>query len=31
MGDNARTKVLNFDAKIIAKKYIDLYKKLTSN
>tara|TARA_B110000483_G_C18203728_1_gene546557 strand:+ start:2648 stop:3886 length:1239 start_codon:yes stop_codon:yes gene_type:complete len=31
IGDNARTKVLNYDAKIIAKKYIDLYKKLTSN
>ena len=31
IGNNARIKILNFDAKIIAKKYIDLYKKLISN
>jgi len=26
MNNNARTKILNFDSKVIAKKYIDLYK-----
>ena len=26
MSNSARTKILNFDAKVIAKKYIDLYK-----
>jgi len=29
--DNARNKILNFDAKLIAKKYIDLYKNVLNN
>ena len=28
IGDRAKKKVLNFDAKIIAKKYIDLYQEV---
>ena len=31
MNSKARAKILNFDAKVIAKKYIDLYKSVLEN